>query len=256
MTDKTEDKKLGQTNDNMKLENDENNKNWNNVKKIKKSKTIWSTIIIFIVLLFLWRLNLYRLNPWELNYFIKELALTVYFWLFFMFIKSQDEKNYDKRNNSKIKRWHLLIFTLILSIILYNWELNYGWYLLCLCIVIYIESFFTYFIKKIIPRINLGYIQIFILTILLYLNRTKYGLVWIIIFFILIFSPFLSLIWYCGSNIITIVILTIQRIIKKEKIYDDEMKKTCKWLWIGLIIFTYLLIILFTNQKITGLKII
>jgi len=159
----------------------------------------------------------------------------------------QIEDYVERQNNEDNKPWKiinikLLVFitiTLIAPIIIIYLDSDYfdfEDYIFWLGVTIYAESFFIYFIKKIIPCINLLYIRVLIGLILIYLYHTSNGLESAVIFIFKIFSPLLCAISFFGSQLITTITFTIQHIIKKEKIFDDEMKKTCKWLCIGLLI--------------------
>ena len=174
--------------------------------------------------------------------------------------KLEQVENYVKsQNDESNKHWKiisgkLLILITITFIVPYillsidRWYFTFDIndeYKFWFAAIVYVESFFIYFIKKVIPRINLVYIRIFLLLIILYSYEAAdwWGQIGIII--LLIFTPLLWAISYFCSHLITTIILTIQRMIKKEKIYDDEMKKTCIWLWIGLLILVWL----FFNYK-------
>ena len=174
--------------------------------------------------------------------------------------KLEQVENYVKsQNDESNKHWKiisgklliLITITFIVPYILlsidrwyFDFDINDD-YKIYFVVIIYFESFFTYLIKKIIPRINLGYVWSFIALILSYQYRTWDWWDRMIALVILFFSPLLCGISYFGCHFITTLILTIQHVIKKENIYDDEMKKICKWLWIGLIILFVLLTIYF-----------
>lgn len=164
-------------------------------------------------------------------------------------------ENYVKtQNNESNKHWKiintkfliLITITLITPFILNN--INWGcldfWdYIFWLGVTIYAESFFIYFIKKIIPRINLLYIRVLLAIILIYLYNTVNSWENMEIFVYLFFYPQLCRFSYSGSRFITAIILTIVRTIKKQKIYDKEMKKTLIWLWFSLLTLIWLFLI-------------
>ncbi len=170
--------------------------------------------------------------------------------------KKQINKSDDKWNTQRMGlKWRIfIIITLIAPFVLpyildpFAIERDYldiDGYILLLGVVICIESFFIYFIKKIIPKINLVYIRAFLLLIILYFYQTADWWGQLGIIFLLILTPLIWAISYFGSHLITAIILAIQRTIRKEKVYDNEMKKICIWLWIGLLIVFILLTIYF-----------
>ena len=167
------------------------------------------------------------------------------------YVKSQNDESNKHWKIISGKLLILIAITFIAPYILlsvdrwyFDFDINDD-YKIYFVVIIYFESFFIYLIKKIIPRINLGYVWSFIALILSYQYRTWDSWDRIIPLTILLFSPLLCGISYFGGHFITILILAIQRTIKKEKIYDDEMKKICMWLWIGLLILVWL----FFNYK-------
>lgn len=158
-------------------------------------------------------------------------------------LQNKERNKYWKNINTKLLI--LAVITLITPLILFYIDWNYfapDDYLFWLSITIYVESFFVYFIKKIIPRIKLWHIRTFLALMMIYQYQIGNGWDRIGLFVILLFLPILCGISYFGGYLITTIILTIQHLIKKEKIYDDEMKKICEWLWIGLLILIGLFI--------------
>ncbi len=162
------------------------------------------------------------------------------------YVKSQNDESNKHWKTISLKLLILLAITLLAPFILKN--INWGYldfwdYIFWLGVTIYAESFFIYFIKKIIPRINLLYIRVLLAIILIYLYNTVNSWEKMEIFVYLFYSPQLCRFSYSGSHFITAIILTIVRTIKKQKIYDEEMKKALKWLWFSLLILIWLFLI-------------
>jgi len=139
------------------------------------------------------------------------------------YIETQNKENKKTWKIINIKLLVLIAITLSVPIICDYFGTDN--YIFWLGVTIYVESFFIYFIKKLVPRINLSYILVIPLLTILYLYQTRNGWERMGPLVILLFSPILCGISYFGGHLITTIILTIQRTVKKEKIYDEEMKK-------------------------------